>query len=141
MPKTKLGTKYLIPARDDPKKPGRKLTVVWDEKFPLRPRFKNRYSYQVEFKTRGSQAGNHVHKKKAEIFIPIKGSFKVILCDPISQVNETLTLKIGEALYIPARVAHVVIAKSARSILLVIANHPNNHADEFKYEVSTKEIK
>ncbi len=137
--KTKFGIKYKIPVRNEPKKPGRKLTVIWDDRYPLKPHFKNRYSYQVEFTKKGSLAGNHVHKKKSEFFIPLKGSFIVILENPKTGEQETIDLKPTEVLYIPAGIAHVVIAKSAKSILLVIANHPNNDADEFKYEIKKEQ--
>lgn len=141
MSKNILGKKYQIPPRNDPEKPGRTLTVIWDDLSPLKPKFKNKFSYQVLFEKRGNIAGNHIHKKKSEIFIPTKGSFRVFLFDPIAQTKESVTLKTGEALYVPARIAHVVIAKSKGAILTVIANHRNEGSDEFKYLISTKEKK
>lgn len=133
--RTKLGIKYTLPIRNNPHKPGRTLAVVWDDRFPLKPRFRNKYSYLVNFSHKESIAGNHIHKKKSEFFIPVKGSFQVILLDPITQIKETIELTTGEALFIPAKIAHVVIAKTPEAILTVIANYPNNDLDEFKFSV------
>ncbi len=77
--KYKLGVLYYMKPRT--KKPGRELLVPYDERFPFVPGFKTRYSYFVRFLKRGNCAGNHYHKIKKELIIPLTGKFEVRLED------------------------------------------------------------
>mgnify|MGYP001567053970 CR=1 FL=1 len=132
---TNLSKIFLMKPRENPEKPGRKLSVVWDSRVPLVEGFENNYTYTVEFANIESVAGNHYHKKKKELFYPVVGDFDVILEDIETKEKEQLTLssKDHRVLLVNPPTAHVVIAKTHPAILLVTATYPNNKEDEFKY--------
>lgn len=135
--KTSLGELFEMPVRRKVEKPGRELSVVWDERIPLIDDFKNRYQYTVKFIEEGNFAGNHFHNKKQELFKVLIGEVKVLLEDPKTKESETIILKAEENkfLYVPAGIAHKVVAEKIPSILFVNATYPNNEEDEFNYEV------
>lgn len=131
--KTKLTQIFEIPIRRSAEKPGRELTVTWDERKPLIKDFSNRYSYVVNFTKRGNLAGNHYHHHKQELFTPLVGEAKIILENVDSKIREELQLHPGQVVYIPANTAHVVISESEVMLLYVSATYPNNEQDEFPY--------
>jgi len=126
---------FELKPRNNPNKPGRELYVVYDKRYPIVPEFEINYEYFVEFQDKGSVAGNHYHKTKREIFIPISGDFEVLLIDLATKETKTIDLKESDhkALYIPTMIAHRVTSKNEKSKLLVLATSPNEDDDEFGY--------
>ena len=135
---TKLSKVFTLRDRANPNKPGRTVSVTWDERLPLIKGFANRYSYVVRFGKPGDVAANHFHKKKQELYYALHGEFKIILEDVQTNKREELTLKDGDNrfIHVPANVAHVVISQTTDDALLVIANHPESLDDEFPYELA-----
>lgn len=136
--KTQLATVFQIKPRQSPDKPGRSLSVVYDQRLPFIEGFKNRYSYIVSFEKSGEKAGNHYHQSKQEIFVPVIGNFKIVLEDINTKVREELSLKScdHQVMYIKPEIAHAVIADSEICSLLVLASFPNNQSDEFFYQLT-----
>lgn len=133
--KTRLGELLTLSVRKRDDKPGRALSVIWDERVPLIDGFTNRYSYFVTFEKKGSVAGNHYHLKKQEIYFPLVGEFTVTLENPETKDKEEVTLKTQDhtAIFVPAGVAHAIRSESDVAILLVIATSPQVDRDEFEY--------
>ena len=134
---TVLARLFEMDVRRTPTKPGRELHVVLDNRFPLIEGFQSRYSYFVKFDTPGSSAGNHFHKLKQELFLPIVGEFVVFLQDPNTHESESITLhsEKNQLLYIKAGIAHRVESLSPGAILFVHATSPNIDGDEFPIDV------
>ena len=132
---TKLATVWRLNSRRS--KPGRELVVCFDQRFPLAD-FSPVYSYVVRFKERGNAAGNHYHRRKQEICIPLEGDFEVHLEHTGTKEKEVLKLNSEEpvAFYVQTGVAHKVVSNSDRGILLVFASSPSDDADEIEYLVS-----
>ena len=135
---TKLSTVFEINPRQSPDKPGRSLSVVYDQSLPIVECFENRYSYIVSFEKSGEKAGNHYHQSKQEIFVPAVGNFKIILEDINTKIREELSLKScdHQVMYIRPGIAHTVVADSEVCSLLVLASFPNNQSDEFFYQLT-----
>lgn len=135
--KTKLSKLFILQPRETKEKPGRKLSVVWDARKPLVPRFANNYSYYVTFKTKGNIAGNHYHKKKEELFYAVNGELTVFLEDGHTKMKEEIRLLSTkhQALFIPKNISHMVRADTDNAILLVIATASGVTSDEFKYKI------
>jgi mannose-6-phosphate isomerase-like protein (cupin superfamily) len=134
---TNLAKVFMLNERANPEKPGRSISVVWDERLPLIDGFKNRYSYVVRFTQQHGKAGNHYHKLKQEIYYALHGQFTIVLEDIATKKREELHLSAGDGqfIYIPAMVAHVVISQTEDDALLVIASHPELSTDEFPHQV------
>lgn len=134
----KLGKLFYMNPRRSLNKTGRELVVAFDQRFPIIPGFKINYSYYLRFLEDKNCAGNHYHKKKREIFIPIHGNFTLILENIITKEKEEVLLdsKKYSMFYINSRIAHMIKAHKAGSILLVLATSANNDKDEFKYILS-----
>lgn len=130
---SKLATLFYFSPR---KKFKHTFTVVWDKRFPLLQKFKNNYSYVIDFSEKNDVAGNHYHKKKHEIFIPLQGRIKVYLKNVITEKKEEINLSKNSCLSIPPGIAHAAVAKTARAILLVIASSPSTEEDEFEYTLT-----
>lgn len=62
----------------------------------------------------------------------------VILEDIDTKVRETHELRSGDNqfLYVPIRVAHVVISNTDDDELLVVASYPEANSDEFPYTLA-----
>lgn len=133
---TKLSKIFHLKRREKKEKPGRSLSVVFDKRYPLLEDFDYNYCYFVTFNKVNDSAGNHYHKKKEELFYPIVGEMAVVLEDIQTKERELINLDSGEhkVLYVPKGVAHKVVAKKERSILLVVATYPNSEEDEFPYQ-------
>lgn len=127
---------YMKP-RCNPQKPGRALVVTHDDRCPLIKGFDLHYSYYVHFFKKGSIAGNHYHHKKEELFIPIKGSFTVLLEDIGTKKREKITIdsKNFPVMYIKKKVAHKVVSLKKDSVLLVMATYAGTVGDEYHYEI------
>lgn len=130
--KTKLGVKYWLNPRRS--RPGRELLVIYDQRFPF-IEFDLRYAYYVRFLEKDNVAGNHYHKQKAELFIPLQGEFEVFLEDVASKKNEALHMSAREntAVYVKTGVFHKVTSKGAEGVLLVMASNPSQDNDEITY--------
>lgn len=135
---TKLTKVFTLRERAKPEKPGRTVSVVWDERLPLVEDFKNRYSYVVRFTQQHGKAGNHYHKRKQEIYYALHGEFTVVLENIATKEREELHLKAGDnqCIYVPAFIAHVVISQTDDDALLVVASHPEASVDEMPYKVT-----
>jgi len=135
--KLKLGTLFYMKPRRNPDKPGRELFVAYDDRFPIIEGFKTHYAYYVRFFEKGNQAGNHYHKKKQELFIPIIGSMAIELEDIATKETEQLTMRHDEycILHVGTEIAHKVTANEPGSVQLVMATSPNNDGDEFPYKI------
>lgn len=135
--KTKLGIFYSLRPRRNPNKAGRELLVVYDERSLLVPNFKVHYAYYVRFLEPGNTAGNHYHRKKQEIFVPITGEFEICLEDIVTKEKEILRMIAGDnrVFYIPLGIAHKVTAKGRNDVFLVLADHPSSDEDEISYGV------
>ncbi len=127
---------FQIKIRKKSEKPGRTLTVVWDARRPLIKGIVNRYSYLVKFEKRGSLAGNHYHKRKQELFFAVNGDFLITLEDIETKKKEQISLraKDDKMIFIPSRIAHVVVSTTKNAILLVTATSAGTEADEFTYK-------
>lgn len=136
---TNLARIFYLDPRENPEKPGRSLRVFFDDRFPLVEGFKPSYLYTVTFEKEGSQAGNHYHQVKSELFYPVAGKFEVYLENPENKESEMIPLNTENhtVLYIKAGVAHKVVSKSEKSVLMVAATAPNIDGDEFPYNVSS----
>ncbi len=123
-------TLFTFKARKD--RPGRDLTVAYDARHPPAEGFGVEYAYWIAFRS-GGAAGGHYHRKKAEVFIPLAGSFSVELKDPQTGAAEELEIsaKEGHALHVPAGMWHRVKALDGRPKLLVLASSPASEDDTF----------
>ena len=128
---------YMKP-RKDPKKPGRILVVNYDKRFPFIKNFIIRYSYYVHFFKSGSIAGNHYHRKKQELFIPITGKFIVDLEDIKTNKRKSISIQPNKypIVFIPKRISHKVTAQTNNAVLLVLATSPGIRNDEYDYKVN-----
>jgi oxalate decarboxylase/phosphoglucose isomerase-like protein (cupin superfamily) len=133
--KTKLSKIFHMKPRELPEKPGRSLSVFWDSRASFPNDFENEYSYTVTFTEVGNKAGNHYHHKKQELFSPIIGKVKIILEDPETKRKEEIIISADEhkIVFVPPKIAHVVIAESNPAILLVIATSAGTVEDEYPY--------
>jgi len=56
----------------------------------------------------GTLRGNHFHRRKAETVYLVSGEMNVLVKDPENATRETIPLKAGDVLTIPAGIAHVM---------------------------------
>ncbi len=136
--KYKLGILYYMRPRT--KKPGRELLVPYDDRYPFVKGFKTHYSYFVRFLKRGNCAGNHYHKKKHELLIPLVGEFEVKLEDIRTKKQERLIIRSKNyvAFYIHPRISHAITSKTKNGIFLVMATSPALETDDCRYEIKIK---
>ena len=134
---TILGRLIYLEPRENPDKPGRSLRVIFDARFPLIEGFEPKYLYTVSFEKSGNQAGNHYHQIKTELFYPVIGNFEVHLENPKTEEYEIIDLQSDAhvALLIKTNIAHKVVSKTDRAVLLVVASAPNIKKDEFYFEL------
>ena len=132
--KTKLGVIFYMRGRKFKEKPGRELHVAFDGRLPLIKGFQARYIYWVKFFKKNNFAGNHYHLHKKELFMPLVGNFLVKLRDEKTKKTEEIRIKEQDKiiLYVKSYIAHKVISKSNKSILLVVATHPDSFVEEIK---------
>ncbi len=139
--KYKLGVLYYMRPRT--KKSGRELLVPYDERFPFISGFKTRYSYFVRFLKKGNCAGNHYHKIKKELLVPLTGEFEVRLEDIKTKKQEKLIIgpKNYVALYIIPKISHTIKSKKNNGIILVMATSSASEADEYPYKIKSKIVR
>ena len=133
----KIAKLFHMKPRISSGKEGRELSVNFDKRFPIIEGFEINYTYTVRFLEENNTAGNHYHEIKKELMIPQSGAFEFKLKD--IHTGETATLQISAkdhaVLQVNPEVAHSVRALEKGSVLLVLANAPNNDGDEFEYSV------
>jgi dTDP-4-dehydrorhamnose 3,5-epimerase-like enzyme len=136
--KTKLAKIFQMKPREIPEKPGRSLAVFWDSRTSFPKGFENEYCYTVTFSEIGNKAGNHYHHEKQELFSPVIGKVTIVLENPKTKEREEIIVdaKDHKIVYIPPKIAHVVIAGSNPAILLVTATSAGTIADEYPYKIS-----
>jgi mannose-6-phosphate isomerase-like protein (cupin superfamily) len=123
---------YLRPRK---KWAGRELVVAYDERFPLVPEFKCRYSYIVRYFEKGNCAGNHYHVHKAEIMQLLEGEFEIKLEDIETKKKESFSISSRDnvAFYAPAKVAHSMKSVGEAGIMLLTASTPAQESDIIPY--------
>lgn len=128
---------FTLTVREDPEKPGRSLTDIWDIRKPLLKDFDNNYSYIVTLRERGNIAGNHYHEKKQEIIYPIIGTLTAFLENIESKEREEVSLKTAmhQVIYFPAKIAHAIRAETKNTVFLVITNSTQAEEDVVHYKV------
>lgn len=135
----KLGHLYYVKYREASEKvPGRTFEVVYDERFPV-AHFNIKYAYVSRFLLRGATSGNHYHKEKEEVFTPLEGNFDVYLENINTKEKEKIQLDrldgVNMFLHIPANIAHRVVCKEDKGLLLVLASVPSDYSDVIHYDV------
>ena len=138
--RTELASIFYMNVRNSPAKPGRSLLVTHDSRTPLIEGFTCRYSYAVRFDHAGDAAGGHFHRSKEELFVPMVGTFRILLEDPVSKKQEAHSVSAlsPQILHIRTGVAHKVIALEPGAVLLVHATAPNLESDEFNYVLTER---
>ncbi len=128
-----LATVFWLNARGSKK--GRLFIPVYDERSPLE--FPVRYAYLSSFLEEGNISGNHYHRIKQEILIPLQGEFDIDLEDIEAKTRETISVNGGEnkAVYLRTGIAHRVVSKGKTGIVLVLASHHSTAEDEIEYAV------
>ena len=130
---TKLSIIFLLNPRDSKK--GRLFMPVYDERFLWK--FQTKYAYISKFLEEGNTSGNHYHKVKEEILIPLQGRFEICLEDIKTKEQETICVESGEnkAIYIGIDIAHKIKSKDEKGILLVLASNHSSSKDEIDYSI------
>lgn len=130
---TKLAIIYWLNPRDSKK--GRLWMPVYDDRFPLV--FPLKYAYISKFLEKNNVAGNHYHKTKQEILIPLEGDFEIFLEDIVTKERESFAVHSEEnkAVYVRTDVSHKIISKQATGILLVLASVNSTPEDEIEYVI------
>jgi mannose-6-phosphate isomerase-like protein (cupin superfamily) len=119
----------------------RSLVFLWpfqDERGKL---LEPSHPYMVDIGP-GDVAGNHAHARKSEVFAVMgPGKLEVFLRHVATGKGKKITLDLGtkqfyRMVFVPAGVAHAVRnpSRTERSVLLVLADHPNVPEDEFHHE-------
>jgi mannose-6-phosphate isomerase-like protein (cupin superfamily) len=123
---------YLRPRK---KWAGRELVVAYDERFPLAPEFKCRYSYVLRYLEKGNCAGNHYHVHKAEIIQPLVGEFEIKLEDIGTKKKESFLISSRDnvAFYAPTKVAHSMKSLGDTGLMLLTASAPAQESDIIQY--------
>ena len=130
---TKLTTIYSLNSRDSKK--GRLFMPLFDERFPLA--FQVKYTYLSKFLEKDNASGNHYHRIKEEILIPLQGTFEIYLEDTKSREREMISLSgdDNKGVYIRTGVSHKVVSREETGILLVLASSHSTLEDEIEYIV------
>lgn len=136
--KTKLARLFHMRPRKNPQKPGRALHVAFNNVLPLIRGFHPRYIYWVHFFKKRVWAGNHYHRKKFELFFPLRGEFAVHLQHIHTRLQEHIVLNEAQAsaLAIPTGIAHKVVAQTDNALLLVLASSPAEETDEIAWTIN-----
>ncbi len=131
---TELSTIFWLNPRDSKK--GRLFVPMFDERFPLK--FPVKYVYVSEFLVKDNASGNHFHRVKQEILIPLDGAFEIYLEDTRTKIRETLllTAKEKKAVYVRTGIAHRVVSKEDTGVLLVLTSNHSTLEDEIEYTVA-----
>ncbi len=132
--KTKLSKIFTMQVRENPEKPGRSITDVWDIRNPLLKGFENNYSYIVTLREKGNIAGNHYHENQQELIFPIMGTFTVALENIESKEREEILLETArhQVVYFPTKIAHAIRAETEKAIFLVVTTSTEREVIPYK---------
>lgn len=135
--KTKLSKIFTMQVRENPDKPGRSISDIWDINKPLLKDFENNYSYIVTLREKGNIAGNHYHEKKQELIYPIAGTLTVALENIESKQKEEISFEAAkhQVVYFPTGIAHAIRAETKNAIFLVVATSAEAEEDVLCYKV------
>ncbi len=130
---TRLSTVFWLNPRDSKK--GRLFIPLFDERYPLK--FRARFVYVSKFLEKDNAAGNHYHKKKEEVLVPLQGKFDFFLEDINTKEKEVFSLGSDDnkAVYIRTGVSHKIVSKDKTGILIVLASSPSSTDDEIEYDL------
>ncbi len=133
--KQKLCTVYYLKQRLS--KPGRELIVGYNNAIPLASGLKSNYIYLVRFFEKGNVAGNHYHKEKRELLIPVNGEMEVHLENVETKEREKIIINSKQpvAIDVPTGIAHAIKSTKEGDIFLVVASNQSNDEDEISYQV------
>lgn len=126
---------YLNPRR---KWAGREGVIAYDRRFPLFEGFENNYSSAIRFLEKGNCAGNHYHKRRGEMMLPVEGSFEIILEDIRTKKRGRFLInsKDNIAFYIKPGTAHAMTSLEERGLILEMSAAPPQESDIFPYPVA-----
>ncbi len=130
---TKLSTIFLLNSRDSKK--GRLWIPIFNKNFPLK--FDVKFVYLSKILEKNNVSGNHYHKLKEEIIIPLNGNFEIYLEDVETKEKEMISVnsKENKAIYIRTGISHKIISKNDKGLLLILASTPSTIEDEIDYVV------
>jgi dTDP-4-dehydrorhamnose 3,5-epimerase-like enzyme len=130
---TDLAVIYSFNFRDS--KRGRLFIPIYDQRFPLE--FKVEYTYISKFLEKDNASGNHYHKKKQEMLIPLQGKFDIYLEDIKSKHKELIELNGSDnkGIYIRTGISHRIVSRDYSGIMLVLASTHSTIDDEIEYNV------
>jgi hypothetical protein len=130
---TKLSTVFLLNSRDSKK--GRFWIPLFNNELPLM--FEVKFAYLSRILERDNVSGNHYHKLKEEIIVPLGGSFEIHLENVETKEKEMVLINSNEnkAIYIKTGISHKVISKKNQGLLLVLASTPSTIEDEIEYKI------
>ena len=130
---TKLAIIYWLNPRDSNK--GRLWMPVYDDRFPFV--FPVKFTYVSKFLEKNNVSGNHYHKIKQELLIPLDGEFEIVLEDIVTKEREIYSVNANEhkVFYIRTGVSHKVVSKKDTGLLLVLASVNSTPEDEIEYVI------
>lgn len=131
---TELAKVFTLNFRDSKK--GRLFVPIYDYRFPFV--FEVKYAYLSKFLEQNNASGNHYHKIKEEILIPLEGRYEFWLEDINTKEKEKISLEDSDlkAIYIKTGISHKVVSKGESGVLLVLASSASSLYNEIEYEVS-----
>jgi len=130
---TKLSTIYWLNPRDSKK--GRLFIPLYDKRFPLK--FKVEYEYISKFLEKNNASGNHYHRVKEEILIPLDGEFEIYLEDVKTKEREMIPMNSvdNKAIYIRTGISHRIVSRGNTGLILVLASNHSTLEDEIEYVI------
>ena len=110
---------------------------LYDERFPFA--FPVKYTYLSKFLEENNASGNHYHKVKEEILIPLEGDFEIYLEDITTKEKEMISMNADEnkGIYIRTGISHKIISKGDKGTLLVLASNHSTMEDEIEYKIDS----
>ena len=132
-----LRTIITLNPRDSKK--GRLFMPVYDSRYPSIPEFENLpFVYVSQFLEKNNASGNHFHRKKREILIPLHGKFEFHFEHTETKEKDVFVIDSTEskAVIVPLLVSHRIISLLDTGSLLVLASTHSSLDDEIEYVVS-----
>tara|TARA_Y100000031_G_C8109907_1_gene332965 strand:- start:170 stop:616 length:447 start_codon:yes stop_codon:yes gene_type:complete len=129
-----LATVYTL--NHGPSRNGRLWMPVFDNRFPLE--FNVEFAYLSRFFEKDNASGNHYHRIKKEILIPLEGRFDFYLecIETGKKEAHAFSSADHKAVYIRTGISHRIASRGETGTLLVLASTPSDLEDEIRYEVS-----
>lgn len=95
-------------------KKGRLFMPVFDNRFPSIPEFENLpFVYVSQFLEKNNASGNHYHKRKREILIPLHGKFEFHFENIETKEREVFIIDANvehKAVIVPLLVSHRIVS-------------------------------